>query len=72
MRDNRQSGHYAQFRIGQKRCRDQYAVGKVMHAVADQYHPARFAGLFRIVTVGMMMSVGFVVVRVAQDGEFFQ
>ena len=72
MGDDGQRGHDAQFRVGQEGRRDQDAVGEVVHAVAEQDHPARFAGLARVMAVGVVVPVALVMVRMAQQRHFFQ
>ncbi len=72
MRNDGQAGDDAEVRIGQKGRGNQNAVGEVMQAVADQDHPARLAGFTRIMSMRMRMAVTFVMMRMTQDGEFFE
>ncbi len=72
MSDDGQASHQPQFGIGQEGGSDQDAVGEVVHAVADQNHPAGFARLVLVMAVRVMVAVALVVVRMAQDGQLFQ
>ena len=72
MRDDCQSGHQPELRIGQERRRDQNSIGEIVHAVAHQDHPASLARFTRVVPVTVGMAIAFVVMRMPQNGKFFQ
>src|SRR5690606_17817668 len=72
VRNNRQAGHDAQMGISQKSGSDQDAIRKVMQAVTHQYHPARSTCLALVMPMMMTMTIVLMMMRVAQDGEFFE
>ncbi len=72
VRDDGQTGNNAKLGVGEKRSGYKNAVGEIMQTVADQNHPPRFACLMCIMAVGMIMTISFVMMRMAQNGEFFE